>query len=166
MNRLWSFCYNRTVFADEKACVQAASVWMVRPSSGSKWRTVNTDCVMALGGNDGAEACKPHVVVFGVDVVVKTGVWATCTWDWTDVSVSFAWVVTVRDCKNLFTSSPLLSLGRLTRFSSREVVCSLSISLHTLNLALLSSSSLLSLNSSSFCSCFYLSSSRAFSCST
>ena len=31
--------------------------------------------------NDEAEARKPHVVVFGVDVVVKTGVWDTCTWD-------------------------------------------------------------------------------------
>ena len=104
-------------------------------------------CVTAPGENDGAEARKPHVVIFGVDVIVKTGVWDTCTWDWTDVLVSFARMVTVRDCKNLLTPSPLLSLGRLTRSSSREGVCSLSISLYTLNLALLSLSSLLSLNS-------------------
>ena len=38
-------------------------------------------CVTAPGENDGAEACKPHVVIFGVDVIVKIGVWDTCTWD-------------------------------------------------------------------------------------
>ena len=103
-------------------------------------------CVTAPGENDGAEACKPHVI-FGVDFIVKTGVWDTCTWDCMYVLVSFARIVTVRDCKNLLTPSPLLSLGRLTRYSSREGVCSLSISLHTLNLALLSLSYLLSLNS-------------------